>query len=209
MSDDRLRELERRWRTTGAPEDEGAWLSERVRAGELSPVRLHAAAALGHSAARIALSDRVWHDEATWVSVLAELQDLSVQAFAVAVLLREMARSVGLEFRMDMVMMRQWVDDPSAEDLKLMLAAGALVATDAMAKGGQRWEHLDTSGVECNLSAMLNGATMPFATAVAYCEHARGDLAFLREPAFKQTMARHLIPALLGYPDPPEQPTTG
>ncbi|MBL4849349.1 MAG: hypothetical protein JKY65_27800 [Planctomycetes bacterium] len=32
MSDDRLRELERRWRETGAPEDERAWLRGRLRA---------------------------------------------------------------------------------------------------------------------------------------------------------------------------------
>jgi hypothetical protein len=37
VSDDRLRELERRWKETGAVEDEAAYLKERVRAGELSP----------------------------------------------------------------------------------------------------------------------------------------------------------------------------
>ena len=51
MSDERLRELERRWKETGSVEDEAAWLSERVRAGELTEERLRLAAALGQPAA--------------------------------------------------------------------------------------------------------------------------------------------------------------
>lgn len=35
MSDERLRELERRWKETGAVEDEAAWLVERIRVGEI------------------------------------------------------------------------------------------------------------------------------------------------------------------------------
>ncbi|MEZ6189561.1 MAG: hypothetical protein R3F62_31745 [Planctomycetota bacterium] len=35
MSDERLRELERRWKETGAGEDETAYLLERVRVGNL------------------------------------------------------------------------------------------------------------------------------------------------------------------------------
>lgn len=37
MSDDRLRKLERRWKATGAAEDEGAYLVERMRLGLLEP----------------------------------------------------------------------------------------------------------------------------------------------------------------------------
>jgi len=51
MSDERLRELERRWRESGELDDEVAWLAERVRAGELSPRALELAAHLGHEAA--------------------------------------------------------------------------------------------------------------------------------------------------------------
>lgn len=46
--DDALRELERRWRSTGAPADEQAWLRARVRAGKLDPWRLELAARCGH-----------------------------------------------------------------------------------------------------------------------------------------------------------------
>jgi len=34
VTDDRLRDLERRWRASGSPVDEGAWLAERIRAGD-------------------------------------------------------------------------------------------------------------------------------------------------------------------------------
>ncbi len=51
MSDERLRELERRWRETGSVEDEAAWLRERVRVGDLSQERLELAAYCRHAAA--------------------------------------------------------------------------------------------------------------------------------------------------------------
>lgn len=56
MSDARLRELERAWRTTGAVADEAAWLAERVRTGGLAEVRLLLAAELGHAAAAQAVA---------------------------------------------------------------------------------------------------------------------------------------------------------
>lgn len=59
MTDDALRALERRWRATGAVEDEAAWLAARLRAGVLTETRLRAAARLGHEAAQAALGDPV------------------------------------------------------------------------------------------------------------------------------------------------------
>lgn len=40
MPDERLRKLERRWKETGSAQDEAAYLLERVRAGEISPLGL-------------------------------------------------------------------------------------------------------------------------------------------------------------------------
>ncbi len=51
MSDARLRELERRWKETGSPDDEAAYLLERVRVGDLTRERLELAAYCGHEAA--------------------------------------------------------------------------------------------------------------------------------------------------------------
>ena len=49
--DERQRDLERRWRETGDPAAEAAWLQERLRAGQLAPERLEVAAELRHPAA--------------------------------------------------------------------------------------------------------------------------------------------------------------
>ena len=43
MSDAKLRELERRWKESGAVEDEAAYLLERVRVGDLTRERLELA----------------------------------------------------------------------------------------------------------------------------------------------------------------------
>lgn len=51
MSDRELRDLERRWRTTGDPGDEAALLRERVRLGDLTWDRLELAATVGHDGA--------------------------------------------------------------------------------------------------------------------------------------------------------------
>lgn len=57
MSDERLRELERRWKETCATQDEAAYLVERTRSGELDQNRLELAAYLGHAASLVALGD--------------------------------------------------------------------------------------------------------------------------------------------------------
>ncbi len=51
MSDERLREAERRWKESGSVEDEARYLLERVRAGTLTQERLELAAYCGHHAA--------------------------------------------------------------------------------------------------------------------------------------------------------------
>ena len=54
MSDERLRDLERRWRLTEAVDDEAAYLLERVRVGDLDQARLELVAYLGRRAAALA-----------------------------------------------------------------------------------------------------------------------------------------------------------
>jgi len=54
LSDERLRELERRWAESGSDEDEAELLREQVRLGGLEPARLELAALLGHPAAGVA-----------------------------------------------------------------------------------------------------------------------------------------------------------
>lgn len=52
MSDERLRELERRYQISGAFDDQVALLRERLRTGQADPARLSLAASCGHPAAR-------------------------------------------------------------------------------------------------------------------------------------------------------------
>lgn len=60
MTDERLRELERRWKETRAAQDEAAYLVERVRSGDLDRERLWLAACVGDEASREALGDGSW-----------------------------------------------------------------------------------------------------------------------------------------------------
>jgi hypothetical protein len=57
VSDGELRDLERRWRASGAVEDEARWHVARVRAGALEPERLALAAWTGWPAAVLAAQD--------------------------------------------------------------------------------------------------------------------------------------------------------
>lgn len=68
MSDEPLRDLERRFRTTGSVDDEVRWLQARRRAGDLDEVGLELAAFLDHPAARALAPDvPTWHAfEARW-----------------------------------------------------------------------------------------------------------------------------------------------
>ncbi|MCW8137456.1 MAG: hypothetical protein KIT58_00955 [Planctomycetota bacterium] len=71
MSDTRLRELERRWNETGSPDDEAAYLLERVRVGDLTQERLELAAYCGHEGARRLTSTTAVDDSEAWIAGLA------------------------------------------------------------------------------------------------------------------------------------------
>jgi hypothetical protein len=55
MSDEQVRELERRWRASGSIEDEAKYFAERMRVGDLPRRRLELAAYCGHAAALLVL----------------------------------------------------------------------------------------------------------------------------------------------------------
>lgn len=77
MSDQRLRDLERRWREGGSVEDEAAYLRERVRVGDLTHERLELAAYCGRAAAELCvdLPGLKRRASAHGESVLAELKE--------------------------------------------------------------------------------------------------------------------------------------
>jgi hypothetical protein len=55
MTDSHLRDLERRFRQSGSPDDSAAYLLERVRVGDLAQERLDLAAYCGHEGASVAV----------------------------------------------------------------------------------------------------------------------------------------------------------
>ncbi len=72
MTDEKLRELERRFKETGLPEDEAAWLKERVRAGDLTQDRLALAVHCGQQVA-FELTGTGWQEPPaleTWITAL-------------------------------------------------------------------------------------------------------------------------------------------
>lgn len=110
MSDEELRRLERRFRETGALEDEAAWLRARLRAGELDQARLELAAHCGLEAAVLVTGERShalgeWHEGAA-EEPMAWVEDL-VQRWGEAALVRitylALCGYVGLEPRHDAV----------------------------------------------------------------------------------------------------------
>ena len=88
MSDDKLRELERRWKETGSVEDEAAYLLERVRAGELTRERLELVAYCGHRGAAVAIGTVGLGgnsgDLEAWAKGLSQWHEALVQAGLVA-----------------------------------------------------------------------------------------------------------------------------
>ena len=70
MSDEKLRAAERRWKESGAAEDEAAFLLERVRVGDLTQERLELAAYCGHEGAALAAPGIGESDPAQWAEGL-------------------------------------------------------------------------------------------------------------------------------------------
>ena len=74
MADDDLRRLERRWRETQEPADEGRYLLARMRAGELSQRALKLAALLGQPGAAAALPEQsALGTRADWAEAVREV----------------------------------------------------------------------------------------------------------------------------------------
>ncbi|MGE0713258.1 MAG: hypothetical protein AB7N76_35990 [Planctomycetota bacterium] len=129
--DERSRELERRSRAAGAPEDEEAWLRARLREGALSPERLELAAFLGHGPARAALGLEGPAPElplVTWAARLADFgQEATVRA-SLAAGRATLARRPDLEpiagFVLDAV--ARWLAAPGPETARDAEVAGDL-----------------------------------------------------------------------------------
>jgi hypothetical protein len=126
VSDTKLRELERRWKETGSPDDEAAYLLERVRVGALSRERLELAAYCGHEGARRAVG-RETTALADWPSFVNGLANWDRVAMVIAlsaalelVSLPLMEGEEGLEqyvgeVRASLVVLEEWAMNPKSE----------------------------------------------------------------------------------------------
>ena len=99
MSDQRLRELERRWRENGTDADQAAWLLERVRAGLLTDDRLALAAYADHPAARLALEGQPPPRAGltAWIRGLRKLEGEGLRDAAVRLVALVLLCEVGVE----------------------------------------------------------------------------------------------------------------
>lgn len=70
MSDEALREAERRWRSSQALDDGVAWMQLRLRTGDRAAVEL--LAELGDAAARAALPETKWLEPDKWLKTLEQ-----------------------------------------------------------------------------------------------------------------------------------------
>ena len=132
MSDQRLRELERRV-AEGDGAAEAPLLAERVRAGTLAPNLLRLAAYLGHPPAREALGDDapVLHTDPD--SLIRGLEAWGPQAWVRAALATTRLASVTLRFLEVWTAIEAWIRDPSLEHLEVCEAKGA-AAHDVLAE---------------------------------------------------------------------------
>ena len=82
MSDERLRELERRFKESGRADDEAAWLAELLRTGGLARETLIACAILQHEAARTALggedSEELWFKYVSPRSIFEQIAKVDI-----------------------------------------------------------------------------------------------------------------------------------
>lgn len=93
MADQRLRELERRWKETGADDDAAALILERARTGTVNPDRLMLAAMCGDPVALIAVGSREeWRALPAFAAQLAGLGGREGVVRALAAVSRGIAR---------------------------------------------------------------------------------------------------------------------
>jgi hypothetical protein len=115
MSDTKLRDLERRWRETGAVGDEAAYLLERVRVGDLSRQRLELAAYCGHDPLALNRS-LAWPPPSLlpWVRGLVPW-GRGVWVVAALTAARVAVRQRGWELPESLAAAQEWLDEPSAD----------------------------------------------------------------------------------------------
>lgn len=118
MSDEKLRELERRWRETSAVDDEAAWLAERIRAGQVVLDQVEAIAMMGYPAALIVLGKHpAWLAQQSLLTVINQFGPLSMPR-VMLILLGQLCLEMGISepparIAAMIAVARTWLDAPT------------------------------------------------------------------------------------------------
>ncbi len=213
MSDEHLRELERRWRASGTVADESAFLAERMRTGQLAPEQVHTLAEMGYPAAMIVIG--VTQEWPAQQRLTETLFDLGPQSFcrAILIVLGRLCLELDLTHPPAVVATliesaRAWLASPTAEHAaraghEARLCSAQVVEFDefglavAQAPGllGRLYELAALLGDTIHVGD--NGVDF-YAFLVQY----REEHACLRDEPIRALLREKLVPWLLGYSDP-------
>lgn len=225
MSDERLRELERRWSLTGEVEDESALVAERQRTGRVELPHLRLAAVLGSPAARKLLPQLGEH--VSWSSELVEALCADLRAGVRAALtlaaafFRRWANHPWIEIhsRPALDASRDWARCPCLAHAQAAWSAAAAVevhaeaANDASTMVGDWWSYEAVQTAHYLAALVALEAGLPEPTPADPIGPAAGLLAHVcryfmpgSEPETIDVLREELVPWLLGHTDPLRSP---
>jgi len=213
MSDERLRELERRWKETGSAHDESVLINERMRVGRATPARLWSAGLLGSAAARMILGQHAtWGDDLAWVNALDE-QPVAVRA--TLLILDDFCGAGRLPPVVEQMklLVRRWLADPyavSKDDIKVLglecsAQATLILRTPYADVYGEWYETGDAllSQLAAILSRLIHdGSQAGTADLLSFLEEIRDSVSAVSDEHIREVLRRGLVPWLLGHYDP-------
>lgn len=224
MSDDRLRELERRWKESGTVADEAAYLTERMRIGLLTRERLWSAGLLGSQAAKLVLGQHpTWGDELRWVYAVEE-QAAAVRAALLILgrLCEELALSPPPALVLTMIgVARAWLAGPREGLVGRSQAEANRCHMQAMSMQADQFDRASRSlyvsgtmirAIEGREAALLlaeivgrlihDGAQVGTSDLISFLAQHRAAYRSLQDDRIRAVLLERLVPWLLGYSDP-------
>ncbi len=205
MSDERLRELDRRWRASGTVDDEAALLAERMRAGVLTPEKLSSAALLGSRAAMLTQGDSVLIEP--WTNALAD-QEIAVRA--ALLILGDLCRELALSpppsiIEMMVEVARAWLAASTRGSVagwpRLVVNNCHAQAADHHARGDVRVAHALELAEAVGL-IIESGVAVGVTELVSVLAEYHHLYLSLQAETVRATLIRGVVPWILGHNDP-------
>ena len=213
MSDEDLRELERRWRASGTVDDEAAYLAERLRAGELSAEQVETLAELGYPAGMIVLGkDQEWLAQQRLSETLFDLGPQSLSRAILIILGRlcleaDLIQPPAIVARL-IEAVRAWLASPTREHAALAGHEAHLCSAEAV--------QLDPFGQVVSYTPGILGRVYDLAGILgnnievgddgvgvyAFLIQSRDEYPCLQDQPIRALLCEKLVPWFLGYSDP-------